>query len=92
MENNKNNIEYLNILKDSLIVNEEKDKAINEYFADLEKKRKKTNIKLIEETKIKDFIDILNKDFLPKLDIKLGFEEGIVFNIKTGDTIIELLK
>lgn len=86
---NQNNPQDLNSLTNLLNVDEDTDKEINKYFSNLEKEQKLTSVKLIEETKILDLIGILNKDFLSKMDIKLGFKNGIVFNVNTGNIVFE---
>lgn len=86
---NQNNPQDLNCLSNLLSVDKNKDKEINKYFSNLEKEQKLTSVKLIEETKILDLIEILNKDFLSKIDIKLSYKNGMVFNVNTGNIVFE---
>jgi len=73
-----------------LSVDENTDKEIDKYIGNLQKD--KNSVKLVEEIKILDLIEILNNDFLSKIDIKLGYKNGVVFNLNTGNIVFELNK
>jgi len=70
-----------------LNVDEKIDKEIDKYFNSIEKKE--VNI-LIEENKLKDFIDILNDKFLNKNDVKLYLKDSNIINKFNGEIIFSL--